>query len=331
MKSNTLALKILTTITIILLSLFTGCTSSSNKVKNEMPSWFLNTPSNNSNYLYGSGSGYSKEEAKNDALSHISSSLQVQIKSKITQKKETISQNNQALYYSSDTKKELEAKALKIDYQNVKISKIKQSGEKIYILAQIDKKALIKQKLYQLQEKDIFITKQIDLASKQNSKIATIQTYQKVTPDITQAKSLINILKILGYDFDKKCYTDNYTNYYLDFTKAMDSLKIAVNSDNQHFKNIISSHISENGYKINNNSPDIVIKNKNVITNSKYKGWFIAKVSSNIEVKCNSKIIKNHTINSVGRSSISKDLAIQSASKKFEKNLKKKSIEKFLF
>jgi hypothetical protein len=307
---------------ISVLSGFSGCASSGQPTA-KLPSWFINTPAHDSNFLYGSGSGYSKEESKNDALSHISSSLQVQIKSKFSQKKEAISQNNQALFFSNTTNKDLEAKALKIDYQNVKIQEVKVINDKFYTLVKIDKKALIKQKLYQLQEKDIYIAKQIEKAQKENSKIATITTYQKVSPDIVQAKHLVNLLKILGYDFDKRCYLENYTNDELEYTKAINSLKIKISSDNNHFKNIISSYISLKGFKSSTNQPDITIINKNNITNNKYKGWYISKVNSNIEVKNGQKTIKNHTINSVGRSSISQDLAIQSASKIFDKKIKK--------
>jgi hypothetical protein len=326
-------MKKLSVVFVVVLLLF-GC-SSNKEVSKDLPSWYLNTPSNDSQYLYGSGSGYSKEESKNDALSNISSSLQVQIKSKFTQKKEAIREGKSSVYYSNSTSKKLEAKSLKIDYQNVKIQHIKQLNSKIYTLVRVDKKALIKQKLYQLQEKDIYIAKNMDLSVNDNKNIATIKTYKKISPDITEARYLVNLLKILGYDFDEKCYTENYMNYDIDYQKAIKNLKIGINSNNKYFRNMIVSYVNKNGFQINNNQSDIVIQNKNIITNSKYRGWYIVKVNSNVEVKqknkSGEKTLKNTIINSVGRSSTSKDLALQNASKIFDKKLKEKTIEDLLF
>ena len=91
----------------------------------------------------------------------------------------------------------------------------------------------------------------------------------------------------------------------------------------------IYEELPEGKWELRNNDYLICVNNK-----AKYsitRGWNIAKVSTTLSVISNGKIVSNKIINTVGRSSTSKQSAKQSASKSFIKKIKKEGINRIIF
>ena len=61
------------------------------------------------------------------------------------------------------------------------------------------------------------------------------------------------------------------------------------------------------------------------------RGWNVAKVATTLSVMSNNKIVSNRTLSSVGRSSTSKESALEDASKSFLKKIKEETLDKVIF
>jgi len=159
-----------------------------------------------------------------------------------------------------------------------------------------------------------------------------INKLQSTKSKIEEAKELLYILKAIKNEFSYFEYLDLYIKIKDSISKYKSQLIISINSDLNSgiFKNKVINLLNNNQYKISQQSDTKIIL-KNNITYSKAYGWFIAKVTTNINVKSNNKIISNNIISSVGRSSSSNQSALVSASNKFNKNLHKLGIDKLLF
>ena len=105
-----------------------------------------------------------------------------------------------------------------------------------------------------------------------------------------------------------------------------------MNSKDNYFADALIDILNQKNFKITqSDNGDILIKLNNKIKYNKARGWNIAKVTTTLSVISNNKIVSNRIFRLIGRSSTSKESAIESASRGFVKELKKITLDKAVF
>ena len=302
---------------------FNAC--KSNNIKNEIPKWYLNTPNNNSDFIYGSSVSYSLQEAKLQALSDMSNKLIVQIDSSFTSKT-NVSKN----FYEKQSTKTIKQLSKKIVFNNYKTLKVKNINSNYYVLLQVDKKELfdIYYKRFSILNKSINLQYN---SSKEKSKFQRIYILNSFAKDINRSKDLLFILNAIDINFNISPYLEFYSKIKNQLIFLKNNLKINIQGSSDLYLNQIKYFLNKNNYKIYKNKYDISIDFTNNIVYSKAYSWNIVKITTNINIINNNKIIYSNIIKSIGRSYSSYDSAIISASSNFYKKLEDLGLNKFLF
>jgi len=115
-----------------ILILLAGCASNP-----QIPKWVINTPQDNNNYLYATGSDYTKNLAIQKALNNAASKLNVNISSEFIINRGVF--KNKAY---NDVAQQINAKVTNIQINNYQIIKSQKIDNKIYVLIKINKNKL---------------------------------------------------------------------------------------------------------------------------------------------------------------------------------------------
>lgn len=312
--------------------MFTGCAlnlAPSKTKNNEIPKWYLNTLNNTPIYIYGEGSSNSLKEAKINALSTMASKLIVSVSSKIEMS--TISNTGDSSSYNKHTNKNIKLEVQKIKFTNAQVAKSTHIGDRFYILMKVNREELFNNNKKEFDINDERIIKKYNNLS-QYSKIEQIDILQQMYPDIVKNKSKAIVLNAINNDFDQAPFIQKYDSFIDKIDELKNNFIITVKTNNKHkyFADLLIEELNSKQYKVSSHG-DIVIKINNKIKYSMARGWNIAKVSTSLSVVSNDKIVSNKNINSVGRSSTSKESALQSASNAFINKIKKETLDKLIF
>jgi len=305
-----------------------GCSNSKQNTKiNSLPTWYLNTPSNTYNKLYGTGEAFNINEAKTNALSNMSQKLIVSVNSNINTTTKTNGNS-----YSKDITKNINLKSKQISFNNYKVEKLIQSNSSFFVLLSVDKIALFNEKKKELNLLDNSIHTKINNIQNR-SKLEKIYILEQLKPTITKAKDTAFLLYALDNNFNYSQYYSQYDEYInqIDIIKSNLSIKVVSNTKNTLYKEYLKELLTKESYKVSSNNEDVLIKISNNIRHSKARGWQIVKASSTLNIISNNKTISSKTISSIGRSSSNKQNALQSSAISFKKKLEKIGINKILY
>jgi len=312
-----------------------GCfsTDSLKKVETQVPSWYLNVPLNNTVYIYGEGeSKRSLNDAKNNALNSMASKLVVSVQSSISSTTQTF-RDNQNNNYFKDIKNNTKVDVKKINFTNAITHKSEYVNGSFYVLMKVNRIELFKNKKKEFDIDHNNIENQYSL-SKNYTKLEQINILQKLYPLIENNKQKAVVLHAINNDFDQTTYLKKYDLYLsktVELKKDM-SINIRTNNESRYFSDSLITVLNKNDYRVSyNNKSDIVISLNNKVKYSITRGWNIAKVSTTISVLSNNKIITNTMISSLGRSSTSKQSALENASQNFLEQIEEKTIDKVIF
>ncbi|MEA2049424.1 MAG: LPP20 family lipoprotein [Campylobacterota bacterium] len=315
--------------------LFSGCVGGlmpQKQQKAKTPMWYIDAPSNNNNFIYGEGKATTVKEAKNNALNAMASRLVVSVGSSMKTVTKT-SRTDTSSSYSKDIQKDLQVDVQKIKFTNAKVEKSDQVGDNFYILMKVNREILFNNKKKDFDIIDKSVTSKFD-SLKNYGKLEQIHILQEIYPKIRDAKKQAVVLNALNNSFDHGSYVKRY-DIYIDqiYNLKNDStIEVRTNSKDRYFADGLIDMLNQQQYKISNNdNSDILIKINNKIKYSIARGWNIAKVATTLSVLSNNKIVSNRTITSVGRSSTSKESALENASTSFLKSIKKESLDKVIF
>ena len=311
---------------IVLLLFFSGCgflAKKEAKLNQQPPSWYINSPSNNSIFIYGVGSGYDLDEAKHNALNNLSARLIVSIKSSIETKK--VSSGD---YYNKEINQNIKIDTQKIKFNNVKVEKSVKRGDRYFVLVKVDREKLYNNRLKEFQNYDNEIKLNLQNLNKKNI-LEQIILLNNLKPKILKNKQRAYILYAINNEFDYSKYYEQYNKILnkIDLLKSKIIFKIVATED--EFKDAIISLINKSGFKVGKNN-NILIRLDSNIRYSKYRGWQIARVSTSIKLIADNKIYVEKTINSIGRSSSSHKEAKARAANEFKRKIEKIGLEKLL-
>jgi len=302
----------------------TACSSSK---QTSLPKWYLNSPSNTHNTLYGTGEAYSLNEAKTNALKNMSEQLVVSVKSSMS----TITKTSSSTY-DKQLIRDINLKTKKISFSNYKVTKAVQTAGTFYVLVEVDKIELFNEKQEELRLLDNKIDTSIN-NMQSLSKLEKIYALEKLKPTILEAKDLSFIVHAINNNFDYSPYFTKYEEYInqINILKNNLNIKIISNTKNTHYKEYLKELLTKENYKVSNSNEDVIIKISNNIRYSTARGWQIVKASSTLNIISNNKTVSTKTISTIGRSSSTKQNALQSSALAFKKKIQKIGIDKILY
>lgn len=320
--------------TLVVLSL-SGCVGNLSLTKEEVkiPSWYLNAPINNTVFIYGEGeSRVSVSDAKNNALNNMASRLVVSVGSSLASRT-TTSINDTGNSYSKDVTKDVKVNVGKIKFTNASTEKSINVKESFYVLMKVNREELFKNKKIEFDIRDSRIDTKYNSITKYG-KIEQIHILQTLYPTIKKAKTQSIVLNAINNDFNQAPYIKKYDSYIDKITELKNNSTISVNTNNRkkYFADSLIDMLNQKQYRVSyGTNSDVVVSLNNKVRYSIARGWNIAKVSTAISVISNNKIISNTIITSLGRSSTSKESALENASVDFLVQIEEKTLDKVIF
>ncbi|MEA3522145.1 MAG: LPP20 family lipoprotein [Campylobacterota bacterium] len=231
---------------------FLGCggttpTPSTQISKKEPPSWYLNPPQDNAQFMYGVAMEYDRESAIKAALSDMISKLGISIESSF--------QNTQTVEYSHATKKTMSD--IKADISKTKINnyKVIQSERVSYkefaVLVQTDKKEFTSGLIQSLDNKidsinrELAVVKSSDVLTRYNTKKSVSQKALKMNSDVL-------LVAALDKSFKKEPYLKFIDSTHNLFLKAKKSLHFSVsgNKRSSEFVKSIKDYLVKHQFQL---------------------------------------------------------------------------------
>lgn len=189
-------------ISLALLLAVQACSPGARQV--QMPAWVLSPPVDTAEIIYGIGSSYSYNEAKEAALKEISGKLMIQISS---QSKIEVSQHNAAV--SRSTNQQISTRTIETQLSNYEVVQSAQVGRELFVQVSMSRPDFIKSTSTRLKELDDKIKSTMrELAEK--TKLQQLVLVQGLLPAINKARSLVLLLQAAG----GKQNADQYLSYY---------------------------------------------------------------------------------------------------------------------
>jgi len=319
---------------LVVLSL-SGCVGNLSLSKEEVkiPSWYLNAPVNNTIFIYGEGeSRVSVSDAKNNALNNMASKLVVSVGSNMSSTT-TTSRNSIGNSYSKDVTRDVKVNVGKIKFTNATTEKSVNVKESFYVLMKVNRQELFENKKKEFDIRDSRITTKYNSISKY-SKLEQIHILQTLYPTIKKAKTQSIVLNAINNDFDQAPYIKKYDSYIDKITELKENSTIMIKTNNKkrYFADSLIDMLNQQQYRVSYEiGSDVVVSLNNKVKYSIARGWNIAKVSTVISVISNNKIISNTNITSLGRSSTSRESALENASVNFLGQIEEKTLDKVIF
>lgn len=317
---------------LLIVILINGCYKNNSTIEKtntqvSIPNWYINSPANTNANIYGIGEGETIDDAKNNALNNMSSKLLVNISSDLTRKKVSSSDG----YYENNIEENLKVKVENIQYTNINVEKNSLINYNYYLLVKVDRIKLFKEneKKFKLIDNKLK-NSYSELSNK--SKVNQIIQLEKMKTDIVSNKKRAFILYAINNNFNYDYYLKQYDSYLNKIEKLKNSIKIKIYSNNTYYKDELIDFLNINNYKItNSNSFDIKIIINNKSRHSSTKGWNIAKTTTILSIHENRQILSNRIIETIGRSSSSKNDALIDSSLSFAEELKIMNVNKLLY
>ncbi len=321
-------------ITLILAGgIFTACSSSPESV-NSLPSWYITPKQNDLENLYGTGEGFTTEEAGKAALKNMSAKLMVSISSESTM---LLEENKN--FTNEETRQKISESVAKISFNNYKTTNSAQKGGKIYVEISVSRNDFILDQKNKLEE---FHKKMIDLYHDKNGKsileqrniLLKISSISEESATITRILSSLNVE---GINLQKNI--ELYNIYQNAYENVLSKIEFFVDADNNNSKkigSIIRSALNQEKIKISksknlDNSNMVIIEIKSDVSNNNVYGAFIAKLKIDLALVSNShKTLSSNRIELSGSSRISDLEATNAASEQLSDKIKKDGILKIL-
>jgi len=311
-----------------------GCVGNLSLSKEaKIPSWYLNAPANNTIFIYGEGeSRLNIVDAKNNALNTMASKLVVSVGSSISSTTQT-SRNANGSSYSKDVTKDVKVTVGKIKFTNAHTEKSENINDSFYVLMKVNRQELFENKKKEFDIIDDRLEKKYNSLGRYG-KLEQIHVLQTIYPTIKKAKTQSIVLNAINNDFDQAPYIKKYDMYIDKIAELKENSTIMVKTNNRkkYFSDSLIDMLNQQQYRVSYGSnSDIIVSLNNKVKYSVARGWNIAKVSTAISVVSNNKIISNSIITSLGRSSTSRESALENASQDFLSQIEEKTLDKVIF
>ena len=321
-----------------LLIIFSACSSNAPtpvyKAK-VLPSWYLNPPSNTSEYLYGIGEGKGLKQARTNALETMLSQLGVSISSSYQSKIQS-----RGVYYQHLTKDVSYSLKEEISKTHISNYRLMQSHQQAYnhfiVLVRSNKKDFIeglsKTHTHEIQkvQTDLLNYKDANVMLRYHIYSQSLNTLKDLLPNTL-------MLSTLDKNFDDKPYLKTLSSVdktFQDLKRSM-TFSLVSDSNSRAYRQEIQVALNKKGINLVNSARN----NKNHLrislhTSAQYtqtEGFNIAKTVLLIEIKdFMNNIIAGNKIRLTGQATQNRALALENSSKKLKKIISKTDISDIL-
>jgi len=242
-----------------LLIFFSACNSAVASSQSA-DDWVNNPPSDNALYFYGVGYGSTLEDAKNDALSKISSKISVSVESTFNSSvtSNRIGDNEEVL---KSIKNEVVAKSKQIQYSNVEIKKSKKIGNEYAVLVEVSRSDLVRNYKSKFDKIDARIKAEWDIFQKA-SMFQKLKSAAVIEKYLSKTDTIFPLLNILDENFDDSKYQKRYTTYTKKIREAKDNVYVKIISDenSQSLASLIEDELSKEGIKFSYTRYNVLLK-----------------------------------------------------------------------
>jgi tetratricopeptide (TPR) repeat protein len=272
--------------------LFVSCNSNP-----QPPKWF-NKVYNSQLFIYGKGSGYSRESAINNALSNAASQISVTINSTYQMSKNLYETKK----YSKEVRelrKQIQSEVKNIDFANYQIINEKKVDDKYYILVKINK--IDTAEILAQKAKEIIESVKPDL--KINDKVRMLRVFNDDIKKLNQAISDLSIANIL----EKNKYNELLTEAIRlknKFKEKLNNVGVFVVANNPKIKNLFEDVFTQLNIPLSYNGVKVKVKSK--FRFKKIMRYYVAmadikiyikdKTLQSYEIKCGGKSISNFNL-----------------------------------
>jgi hypothetical protein len=286
-----------------LILFFLGCATK------EAPNWYINTPKDNSLYIYASADGYSKQEAIDNALNLIASKLKVKISSTLNLIKSQI-QNNYSTNIYKNISQNITTKIDNFTFYNYVIDKIKKINDKYYVVVKINRIKTAQKILNSIKERlSVFKT---------YSYIENLKNLNLKIKELRNLKKDYEIAKLL----DPKIENIKINNKIQKYENELKKISLNVYSNSKELKEDVLSHLSK--FTISKTPKIKIFINLKQNTN-KIVGEYSTRTEVTIKVvdKSTQKIFKSNCLTLSFDKDLSKKIGLKKCEEKIFKFLDK--------
>ncbi|MEA1919837.1 MAG: LPP20 family lipoprotein [Campylobacterota bacterium] len=327
-------IKILLLFTAALL-IFSGCGSQKRVVvaQKVYPPWYVNPPQSNTQEMYETGEGSTKEEAINNALSMMISTLSVSIESSYHSK--TVENQGVVENFQKTVSNEIKSDVKKIRISHYDVIKTEDFGFKKYlVLLKADKRKIFESLEHELNQRFSMIDKrQKNIVNE--SILKQITFYQEVRSDLADVPDTLTVMNVLDKKFDGNNYLNKIETLNVHHSKLLAAISFSINSNIQA-KNLVASvrnGLSDKHYHIEASSGKnhFRISLNSHVEKAKAYGFTLARSAIAINVKdYKGMIIGSNKLNIIGQSTQGYEIAKENVAIKFNNMVEKEGIEKVL-
>ena len=326
-------MKIFSLVVLVLGLLLSGCASKQKVVvaKKELPAWYVHPPKSNSYELFALGEGENQQDAINNALTLIASTLSVSISSNFSAKtvvKEGTMNSSEATYVNKT-----QSDVQKIRISQYEILHVTRLGFKRY--AAVVK--VNKQKMFQGLKDEIdqkFAIYQNGIKNLQNANVLKqLAFYKKVRKSFGYIQNALIVMKLLHKDFDDKEYVKQMQEINAKYQYLLEHISFWVYSNVKSLTKPIISALTQQKFIIKKAKSkmhfDIYIKAK--IQKANAYGFTLARSELTFITKdYKGEIIASNVLHVIGQSSQGYAIAKQDLVKRVKKMIQKEGISKLL-
>ena len=217
------------------------------------------------------GYGTTLEEAKNDALSQISSKISVSVASNFNSSV-TATRIGDDEEVKRKIKNEVVAKSKTIEYTNVRVLKSTRSGDEYVVLVEVSRDDIARHYKEKLDRLDAKIQTEWELFQKA-SPFEKLKIANNIERYLAQTDTVFPLLHTIEEDFDDSVYTKRYRTYTKAIRKAKNDLvvKFEYDENSEPLVSLLKEELSRAGVKFGTNDYDVLIKVTTKAKKRKYR------------------------------------------------------------
>ncbi len=304
----------------VILFLLGGCKPLTIQVgKKELPKWYLTPQSDNYNYFYATGSGDNKQEAITNALNMIASKISVEVSSEFN----SMVRNSTIEGYSRFSQKNINLRVQRLKFNNYKILKTQEIGDKIYLLLRVDKQkmanALIEEISIRLRDMDI------KKSNFNGSNYRKLKLYEMLAKEAKEIKADFLIANSISPKSYRERFLRKIDSYIKDYIKLKNSITFYIQNrpKDADYAKVVANFITKKGFNLTNKIDDNTIIVDIDVNEQMLQSFGNKILKANILVKLKDKnsYVENFSAVIGGTSRSSYILAKQEVLNKFAKKI----------
>lgn len=301
-----------------------------------LPTWYLNPPNSDEQFLFGVGEGANFQEAKHMALNAVAEEISVAISSKVEKRESLTTVNNDSIYGKQFNQK-MTAEVNKVKFSNVEVLKNEIQEGKVFVLVAVDRQALETQEKGEM-ERALADLEAQHVSSLKDPAYRRFTKLKKIVKDQEKIVSKLNIIKGLNNSYDPTPVYAKISRYSDDLRNIKDNLSIYVQPEKENLivKDILESALSADSVKVSAFSlakdPNLLIIKYSIdLRREQIYGSKMVKMTVHLKLYSNTgELVASSQIECNGSSMDGFERAMEAAAQSLGRKVKEVGIGKIL-